>query len=76
MGGVWRRRMRLFLLIRNEDVSGVSGTGIVAEGVEFSDGTVAMRLAAASVQRGVLRVNSGRACHSRTWRADAGEVVG
>jgi hypothetical protein len=43
MGGVWRRRMRLFLLIRNEDVSGVSGTGIVAEGVEFSDGTVAMR---------------------------------
>lgn len=40
---MWRRRMRLFLLIRNEDVSGVSGTGIVAEGVEFSDGTVAMR---------------------------------
>jgi len=43
MGGVWRRRMRLFLLVRDEDVSGVSGTGIVAEGVEFSDGTVAMR---------------------------------
>ncbi len=43
MGVVWRRRMRLFLLVRDEDVSGVSGTGIVAEGVEFSDGTVAMR---------------------------------
>jgi len=33
----------MFLLVRSEDVSGVSGTGIVAEGVEFSDGTVAMR---------------------------------
>lgn len=30
--------MRLFHLIRDEDVSGVSGTGIVAEGVEFHDG--------------------------------------
>jgi len=43
MDGGGRRRMRLFLLVRDEDVSGVSGTGIVAEGVEFSDGTVAMR---------------------------------
>ncbi len=35
--------MRLFTLERDEDVSGVSGTGTVAEGVEFSDGRVAMR---------------------------------
>lgn len=28
-----------FLLIRDEDVSGVSGTGCVAEGIQFSDGT-------------------------------------
>lgn len=34
---------RLFVLRRDEDVSGVSGTGIVAEGIEFSDGTVALR---------------------------------
>lgn len=34
---------RLFILERDEDVSGVSGTGIVAEGVVFSDGTCAMR---------------------------------
>lgn len=34
---------RLFVLSRIEDESGVSGTGIVAEGVEFSDGTVALR---------------------------------
>jgi hypothetical protein len=32
-----------FVLRRNTDVSGVSGTGIVAQGVEFQDGTVALR---------------------------------
>lgn len=35
--------MRLFELHRDHDVSGVSGTGIVAEGVEFSDGTCVVR---------------------------------
>lgn len=35
--------MRTFKLVRDTDVTGVSGTGVVAEGVEFSDGTVAMR---------------------------------
>lgn len=30
---------RLFTLVRDEDVSGTSGTGMVAEGVEFSNGT-------------------------------------
>jgi hypothetical protein len=34
---------RLFRLVRSQDLSGVSGTGTVAEGVVFSDGTVAMR---------------------------------
>lgn len=34
---------RTFYLLRNEDVTGVSGTGIVAWGVEFPDGTVATR---------------------------------
>lgn len=37
--------MRTFHLQRDEDVSGVSGTGIVAEGVEFSDGSVVIRWA-------------------------------
>lgn len=32
-----------FELVRHRDVSGVSGTGIVAEGVQFSDGTVTLR---------------------------------
>lgn len=35
--------MRLFQLIRNIDVSGISGTGAVTEGVVFTDGSVAMR---------------------------------
>ena len=35
--------MRAFQLRRETDVTGVSGTGIVAEGVEFTDGTVALR---------------------------------
>lgn len=35
--------MRLFYLYRIEDESGVSGRGIVAEGVIFGDGQCAMR---------------------------------
>ena len=34
---------RPFKLIRHTDVTGVSGTGFVAEGVQFSDGRVALR---------------------------------
>lgn len=35
--------MRRFHLHRIEDESGVSGTGIIAEGVVFTDGTVVLR---------------------------------
>lgn len=34
---------RRFHLIRNEDATGVSGTGTVAEGIEFTDGSVSLR---------------------------------
>ena len=34
--------MKTFHLVRREDVSGVSGTGVVAEGVLFHDGQVVM----------------------------------
>lgn len=34
---------QLFDIVRNEDLSGVSGTGLVAEGCEFSDGTFVVR---------------------------------
>lgn len=35
--------MRTFHLHREEDETGISGTGNVAEGVEFSDGRVVIR---------------------------------
>jgi hypothetical protein len=35
--------LRRFVLHRDEDETGISGTGRVAEGVEFSDGRVALR---------------------------------
>jgi hypothetical protein len=35
--------LRAFHLVRDTDLTGVSGTGVVAEGVAFSDGTVALR---------------------------------
>lgn len=35
--------MRRFELLRHQDISGVSGTGPVAEGVQFDDETVVMR---------------------------------
>ena len=35
--------VRRFYLHRTEDVTGVSGTGVVAEGCVFSDGTAVLR---------------------------------
>lgn len=35
--------MKYFIMEREEDVSGISGIGIVAEGIIFSDGTVVYR---------------------------------
>lgn len=35
--------MRRFQLVRDVDETGLSGTGVVAVGVEFPDDTVAMR---------------------------------
>ncbi len=35
--------MKRFILERFEDATGVSGVGIVAEGVQFSDGRCSMR---------------------------------
>lgn len=34
---------RRFTLVRHDDVTGVSGTGVVADGVRFPDGVVALR---------------------------------
>ena len=35
--------MRRFVLQRHEDATGVSGIGLVAEGIEFTDGIVVMK---------------------------------
>lgn len=35
--------MRRFQIRRDVDVTGVSGTGIVADGVQFADGTTVVR---------------------------------
>ena len=35
--------MRRFELHREEDETGISGTGLIAEGAEFTDGTACMR---------------------------------
>lgn len=41
MWGYWGvHAMRRFHLVRTEDPSGVSGTGVVAEGVEWENGEV------------------------------------
>lgn len=40
-------KARRFYLFRNEDVSGVSGTGKVAEGVEFENGMCALSFSSA-----------------------------
>lgn len=37
------RGPRPFVLVRHEDISGVSGQGVVAQGCVFADGTVALR---------------------------------
>lgn len=46
-----RRGHRRFVLIRDADITGISGTGIVAEGIEFSDGTTVMRWLEAGTAR-------------------------
>jgi len=40
MTGAWPR---VFALVREVDQTGVSGTGVVAHGVQFVDGVVALR---------------------------------
>lgn len=47
--------MRRFYLMRVVDATGVSGTGIVAEGVQFSDGQTVMRWLREPVSTGVYQ---------------------
>ncbi|HJZ46989.1 MAG TPA: hypothetical protein VKE41_07470 [Roseiflexaceae bacterium] len=45
--------MRIYEMLRNEDETGNSGTGIVAEVVEFSDGTAVLHWSATTNALGV-----------------------
>jgi hypothetical protein len=54
--------MRTFEMVRDTDVTGLSGTGVVAEVVEFSDGTVAMRW----LDDGVSEANRDRGVRATT----------
>jgi hypothetical protein len=57
--------MRTVYLERTIDVSGISGTGKVAEGVEFADGTVALRWLSANASTVVYEkgLDAVRAVH-------------
>lgn len=57
--------MRRFELHRDVDVSGVSGTGVVAEGVAFSDGTAVIHWIASEHRSTVIwpSVESVEAIH-------------
>jgi L-alanine-DL-glutamate epimerase-like enolase superfamily enzyme len=61
---------RRFVLRRNEDETGISGVGEVAEGVQFTDGTCAMRwrtaLASTAVYDSVDDVEAIHGHQSRT----------
>jgi hypothetical protein len=54
MAATSERRLRRFVLMRRRDTSGISGIGRVAEGVEFSDGRVALRWVAHEQSRSTV----------------------
>ena len=54
---------RPFVLERFTDSTGISGTGTVAEGVEFSDGTVVMRWLQTATARAAAGVRPTTVLH-------------
>ncbi len=39
---VWRDNTRRFILVRNEDATGISGTGVVAHGIQWLNGEMVL----------------------------------
>jgi hypothetical protein len=73
--------VRRFQLERDEDASGVSGTGVVAQGVQFDDGSCAMRwLTATSSTAVYASADDVEAIHGHegrtrlVWLDDGGHV--
>jgi hypothetical protein len=75
---------RVFVLVRHRDVSGVSGTGVVAEGTVWSDGSACLRWpgrhgAAAFWPGGVQAIEAVHRHHGSTqvrYLDDPGAVAG
>ena len=67
--------IRRFVLSRTEDISGVSGTGIVAEGIEFSDGTVALRWTSANPTSVVFHDNGVESVEAIHGHSGATKIV-
>lgn len=65
--------IRRFQFVRTEDVSGVSGTGVVAEGVEWTDGCVTLRWLSHTSSYGIF--NNMKAFIAVHGHSGAGEVV-
>jgi len=55
--------MKRFELIRFQDISGVSGAGVVAEGVQFTDGRVVMRWMTNGIHGIVIHENIENVLH-------------
>lgn len=64
--------MRRFRLFRHEDETGISGDGVVAEGVEFSDGTVALRWCTGEHNSTVIwnKIESVEAIHGHNGKTE------
>ena len=62
--------MRPFVLVRDEDPTGISGTGVVAEGIEFSDGVVVLRWCVGENRSTVVwaSIDAARAIHGHDGR--------
>lgn len=74
--------MQAFLMIRDEDQTGLSGTGIVAEGVVFSDGRVTIRWQTHAGEHnstvnwdGIDDVLAIHGHNGRTWLQFADDIV-
>jgi hypothetical protein len=67
---------RAFVLVRHVDVSGVSGTGVVAEGTVWSDGSASVRWPGRGSRRGSGQVSGehGRSGSVAFWPGGVGEV--
>jgi hypothetical protein len=71
---------RLFALLRTVDETGVSGTGVVAYGARFADGSVALRWAGENPSTAVWgSIDAVRAIHGHhgltrvLWLIDEGD---